>query len=616
MKSIHINLILFSMILFSISGCIKPGVELKQLNCPVTEQNCYPQPWKGIPVDTSSNNINGRDWHYKIEIVNGINSNSNEWQISKAGDKFVLTYSDGDIQKCLYILSVNVNQFSPLKSIELQIDKHYGSLNSFKDNIVFAMSNVAGKDTKSVKISESIGNSRIFTGEFDGERIVNVKNILKDYISNDLDWYAQPAVFPNKDIIFFASDREGGFGGTDIWYTQKNEDGNWSSPINASSKINTNCDELTPFISEKGDKLYFASSGRNTVGGYDLFVSEINNDFINNFRDSSMAETFFNSAENLKYPVNTEKDELFPYIPDKVDALYYSSNQINESNDKNKSGGFDIYVFHKVIIKKAKDLTQDKYPKEKLIEKKKIEKKEIEIIVEKTEDKTSNQIIVPQKLTLRGKVLEMNTLIPVDSAKIDLVTLPGNKKDTSIYSDKKGNYNLDIMTNTDYQLTAQKDRFYFDSKRVYIQAEDKAEDKVEEIDFFLPEQGNIRINFPLDEYKNPYQFTLDSNGIETGRSWQDEIEMIAENILISKDRIDKVILVGHTDDIADEDYNYKLGQKRVNFVIDELVKHGIPKNILISRSAGKLEPLPKHNNEDIDIYRKRLRRVTLDKILK
>jgi hypothetical protein len=605
----NINLTLIAVVFFSITGCMKPGVELKKSNCPQPEQNCYPMGWTGIPIDTSFNLKNNSDWYYKIEIVNGINTSSDEWQISKTTDKNVLTYTDGDIQKCLYVRMVNVNQFSPLKGIELPIDRHYGSLSTMKDKIVFAMSNVSGKGTNKVPVNEAIGNSRIFTGELYGDRIVNVKNIFKNSINNDLDWYAQPSVFPKREIIFFASDRDGGLGGSDIWYSYKIDKDSWSYPINAGNKINTQCDELTPFVSPKGDKLYFSSSGRKTVGGYDLFVSQIKDEFINNYKDSTKTDTFFNFAENLKSPLNTKNDEMFPYIPENSDVLYYSSNQYNINNDNNKSGGFDIYVFHKVKVRKNREESKATKPKEEIIEKNE-EKKAIEISEKKSEPETLTN--TSEKLTLRGKVMEMNTLIPVDSARIDLVKLPGNKKDTSIFSNKQGDYNLDILTNTDYQLTAQKGRFYFDSKRVFIEPKDIKK----EVNFYLPEQGNIRINFPLDEYKNPYKYTLDSNGIETGRTWMEEIEMIAENILMTKDRIDKVILVGHTDDIADDEYNNKLGQRRVDFVINELVKQGVPKNILISRSAGKLEPLPKHNDENIDTYRKRLRRVTLEKILK
>jgi outer membrane protein OmpA-like peptidoglycan-associated protein len=126
----------------------------------------------------------------------------------------------------------------------------------------------------------------------------------------------------------------------------------------------------------------------------------------------------------------------------------------------------------------------------------------------------------------------------------------------------------------------------------------------------------MRINFPLDEYQNPYKYTLDSLGTETNRTWEEELHLLTTNILKSKAKIKKIILVGHTDDIASEEYNIQLGRRRVQFVISELIKLGVPQELLEGRSAGKNEPLTRLDNEDISIYRKRLRRVTLEKILK
>lgn len=170
-----------------------------------------------------------------------------------------------------------------------------------------------------------------------------------------------------------------------------------------------------------------------------------------------------------------------------------------------------------------------------------------------------------------------------------------------------------MLTDTEYEITAQKPGYYFDTKRINL-----PDDGINAInlDFYLPQSGIIRINFPLDEYRNPYKHTLDSNGVETERTWQEELDLVAENILLAPDKIDKVILVGHTDDIGTDDYNMSLGLRRVEFIISELVKRNVPRSILIGRSAGEREMLERRKNENIDIYRKRLRRVVIEKYYK
>lgn len=106
---------------------------------------------------------------------------------------------------------------------------------------------------------------------------------------------------PNADTLYFSSCRPGGYGGFDIYYSVKNAEGNWSNPINMGANVNTSGDEIAPFISKNGQKLFFSSNGHKTMGGFDLFYStRINNDWA--------------KPINFGYPLNTCDDDtyLFP----------------------------------------------------------------------------------------------------------------------------------------------------------------------------------------------------------------------------------------------------------------------------------------------------------------
>ncbi len=74
--------------------------------------------------------------------------------------------------------------------------------------------------------------------------------------------------------IFFASDRPGGYGGMDIWMSQLQEDGTWSKPVNLGDAVNTKGDEDSPNISPDGKTLYFSSNGLQGYGGFDIYKSE------------------------------------------------------------------------------------------------------------------------------------------------------------------------------------------------------------------------------------------------------------------------------------------------------------------------------------------------------
>lgn len=105
----------------------------------------------------------------------------------------------------------------------------------------------------------------------------------------------------NEDgsVIYFASDRPGGYGGTDIYCCRRLTSGKWAEPQNLGPDVNTSYDEDFPNISPDGKTLYFSSMGHTSMGGYDIFKSIYNED-----------QKFFGKARNIGYPVNTTYDDM------------------------------------------------------------------------------------------------------------------------------------------------------------------------------------------------------------------------------------------------------------------------------------------------------------------
>jgi Tol biopolymer transport system component len=115
---------------------------------------------------------------------------------------------------------------------------------------------------------------------------------------NGRSWETYGSLSVAGDTLYFSSNREGGFGGFDLYMSVKILDGSWSNPVNLGSEINTPMDESAPVIADGGRKLFFCSKGHNTMGGYDIFVSKKINGI-------------WRSPENLGYPLNTTDDDLF-----------------------------------------------------------------------------------------------------------------------------------------------------------------------------------------------------------------------------------------------------------------------------------------------------------------
>jgi hypothetical protein len=141
---------------------------------------------------------------------------------------------------------------------------------------------------------------------------------------NSRNWETYASFSPSGDTLYFASNRPGGFGGFDLYYSVRNLS-EWSEAINLGSVVNTPFDEISPFISHDGKRLFFSSKGHKTIGGFDIFVSE---------RSSNS----WRKPINLRYPLNTTDDDVF-YQPVGDGSSGYVSRVMPQS-----FGESDIYL--------------------------------------------------------------------------------------------------------------------------------------------------------------------------------------------------------------------------------------------------------------------------------
>jgi Outer membrane protein and related peptidoglycan-associated (lipo)proteins len=118
----------------------------------------------------------------------------------------------------------------------------------------------------------------------------------------------QPFCSADGKYLFFASDREGGSGGFDIWYALLQPDGSTGTAVNAGSVVNSSGDEQAPFYHNSTATLVFSSNGRPGMGGFDLFAAK-------------GQVTGWNEPANLGYPVNSSRDDIYFYAPEKNTLL-------------------------------------------------------------------------------------------------------------------------------------------------------------------------------------------------------------------------------------------------------------------------------------------------------
>jgi outer membrane protein OmpA-like peptidoglycan-associated protein/tetratricopeptide (TPR) repeat protein len=206
---------------------------------------------------------------------------------------------------------------------------------------------------------------------------------------------AHASVSSDGKVLYFASDMPGGAGGMDLWYCIKTEEG-WGKPINAGSQINTNGNEVFPYL--VNNTLYFSSDGQEGMGGLDIYMIRL---------DKNYAPTGI--LKNMGFPVNSHGDDFgICFTSDLMSGFLSSNRKELDEND-------DIYRF--TIIKP-----------------------------------------VQPPLLLTGLCRDKNSKNFIAGVHISLLDAEGKLVSEAV-SDKDGNYSFIINAENQYKITAQKESY-------------------------------------------------------------------------------------------------------------------------------------------------------------
>jgi outer membrane protein OmpA-like peptidoglycan-associated protein len=355
--------------------------------------------------------------------------------------------------------------------------------------------------------------------------------------------------------LYFISDREGGLGAGDIYFSNKDGKNDWGPAQNIGPSLNTKYGEEGVFIHPDGKSIYFSSKGHNTMGGYDIFKST--------FENGKWGEPV-----NLGSPINGPDDDVFFVISGSGHRGYFASS---------KQGGYgekDIYRITFLGPEKAPLLMNE----DNLLAS--VAAPITEFKAEKIE---SNG---PKMTMLKGVVTDAKTFKTLEAV-IDLIDNSLNEIIASFKSNSKtGKYLVSLPSGKNYGIAVKKDGYLFHSENFDLKSTAEYQEVEKDIALKPIEVGQSIV------LKNIF-FDFDKATIrpESANELDRLIKLLTENPTL------KIELGSHTDSKGSDEYNQKLSQSRSQSVVTYLIEKGISTDRLVAKGYGETSPVATNDTE-------------------
>ncbi len=338
--------------------------------------------------------------------------------------------------------------------------------------------------------------------------------------------------------LYFTSDRPGGYGGLDIYVSEKQEDGTWGPATNLGPGINTEFDEEGPFIHPDGISLYFSSKGHETMGGFDIFQSK-KNEF-----------GTWTLPENMGYPINTIDDDVFITLTPDGKRSYFSSYR------EDGFGSTDIYMMalpeaeeKPVTVVKGKVVTCAK------------QSNDVEITVYDSENDDLLGLYKPNSRT--GKYLFI---------------LPRGRNYYAIYEvngEEKHQEEFFISDNAEFQVIYKTISLIKGTPcEELAQNNNQNPDKNQDLYALWEQEKGVTV------VENVI-FRVNSSQYE---SFKSNLNKLADYLKNNPDT--KIQIIGYSDTQGPEAYNLKLSKKRAKVVADYLLNKGVNEAQISYRGDG------------------------------
>lgn len=406
-------------------------------------------------------------------------------------------------------------------------------------------SKISSKYNESTPVLTKDGNTMYFTrNNYDGSRGYdrNRSTLLKIYratkndkgkwtnveelaINSDEFSTAHPMLNAEETELYFASDRPGGFGGSDLWKVAITADG-FGTPQNLGANINTEGRETFPFMSAD-NTLYFSSDGRPGLGGLDVFATKIK------------ADGTWTAIQNVGEPINSNWDDFAYMIDTDTRQGFFSSNR------PEGKGNDDIYRF--------------------------------------TETRT---LLLECLQNLEVKVIDAETGEVIEGA---LISLFDGHRNLTNEANQSGTRYMTMLTDEEcgifYRVQASAENYQTSEAGVTLQEEIGG---VTQLEIAL-EPAKVKVELGDDLFKkfdlNPIYFDLDKSNIRPDAA--EELTKILA--VLEEYPTMKIDIRSHTDSRASHAYNDRLSDRRAKSTRQWLIDQGIDASRLTAKGYGERE---------------------------
>jgi len=494
----------------------------------------YPE---GYSIVNVGNRVNS-EWHDFAPVVN-----ENETMLI-----FTTRRKNGNLNQ-----DVHTDNF-PFEDIFMATrqDSTWAEASNIGDviNTLFHDSNIAlSADGKELYLYKDIedGTSDIYLSELKSDSVWSTPKSVGDNINSEFSEKSL-SISNNGEVVFFSSDRPGGEGDLDLYYSLKNDQDEWGPAINLGKEINTEYDEDSPFIDYDGKTLYFSSRGGMGMGGYDIFKAEY---------DSTNGN--WTNIVNLGYPINTPDDDIY-FVGTKGGKRGYFA-----SVRENGMGYTDIYMVSVPYVdidsqerlgpKNYLGLNQDESGQKAV---------DLTINVNDYDDDT------PLDATLQLRRISDNVVFNV--AKL-----------------ASGKYHVKVTHSEDavYLLTIEKEGYLFKNITIDLPGatgEPQLMTRTFELNKLRVGLSSIlrNIYFDFDRFTLKQESYTELNKLE--------------RLLLNNPGM-RVEISGHTDFVGSDQYNIELSVKRAGSVVNFLINKGMSPTRLETKGYGKSRPIASNDDE-------------------